>query len=354
MKKIMLLTVAFILILTNTAYADDQPQTIIKEYEFTTSDTSFNYDAPMEIVEDDIIYQRKNINYEIIKEEVIYTTETKTFSQEILKEGLPERDDTLFIDSIDVNEDGYIGLLNLKEIIYTERKVIGRSASHKTEYDLGLQVTKPKPLTTIDVLYFDEETNVNVLATLSFDKLKETTKPHWENNIHVQQMYRSIYEDEYLLNDETRLSFSSDKPQYESIEDKILSNMRLDPKSHIVTDSSWVVETSTEEGITSRLADFVIKRYVTGYKAIYSGSFDIPNMLVYDVTAIYESELSKQVSNGTEYTVKAIVIYEEVPIENNTITIVVGTTTGVIGLCGLVFFIIKRRKKKILKKRAQI
>ncbi len=355
MRKIMLLLVAFIFILTTTAHAEetnDQSQTIIKEYEFTTTSINFNYDAPLEIIEDGIIYTRKNIDYEIIKNETIYSIETKIFINEIIIESLTEQDDTLFECAMEINEDGYIGEISLKEIIYTERKVTGRTASHKVEYDYGLQVSKPESLSTIDVLYYDEETNVNVLVTLPFNKLKETTKPYWENNIHVQQTYRSIYEDEYLLIDGTRLSFSSDKPQFEGMENEILNNMRLSPEKNMITDSSWIGDASIEDDITSRLASFIVNRYVTGYKAIYSGSFDIPNMLVYDATAIYESELSKQEPNGTEYTVKAIVTYEEVNevIPKGNIPVIAGTSTGVLGLCGLVFFIIKRRKKKNNKK----
>ncbi len=348
MRKITLLLVAFIFILTTTAHADDQVKTVIKEYEFTTTNINCNYDAPLEIDDEGIIYTRKNIDYEIIKNETIYSIETKVFINEIIIEGLAEQDGTLFEDAIEINEDGYIGEISLKEIIYTERKVTGRTASHKVEYDYGLQVSKPEPLSTIDVLYYDEETNVNVLVTLSFNKLKETTKPYWENNIHVQQIYRSIYEDEYLLIDGTRLSFSSDKPQFKGLENEILNNMRLNPEKNMITDSSWIGDVSTTDNITSRLASFTVNRYVTGYKAIYSGSFDIPNMLVYDATAIYESELSKAVPNGTEYTVKAIVTYEEANevIPPNNIPVIVGTSTGVVGLCGLIFFIIKRRKKK--------
>ncbi len=350
MKKTMLLIVAFILILVSTAYANDKPQTIINEYEFTSRDMNFDYEAPMEITEGEIVYQRKSIDYEIIIEEPIYTTETKIFSKEITKEGLPKKDDAVFEDSIEISEDGYKGYLSLKEIIYTDRKVTGRTASHKVEYDYGLQAVKPDPSPTIDVLYYDEETNINVLVTLSFNKLKKTTKSQWKNNIIVQQTYRSIFNDEYLLNDGTRLTFLSDVPQIEGIEDKILSDMRMDNKNYMIIDSCWTDEAVTKEGITSRLASFTVKRLVTGYKAIYSGRFDIPNMLVYDVTAIYESELTKQVENGTEYTVKAIVTYEEIvetaPDMSDAIPILISTSTGIIGLCGLVIFIIKRRKKK--------
>ena len=351
MQKIMLLTAAFIFILITTAHADNQPKTITKEYEFKTTDTDFDYNAPMEIIEDDVKYTRKKIRYKKIKKTPQILIETKTFHNEIFKEGLKEKDDTLFKDSIEFSQGEYKGLLNLKEIIYTERKVEGRTASHKAEYDYGLQVTKPDPLPTIDVLYHDEETNVNVLVTLSFKKLEETTKSHWEHNIHVQQRYRSLYEDEYLLYDGTRLSFTTDKPKYEDIEDKILKQMRLDSEKHIITNSSWLRKIITINGKTSRLAAFVVKRYVTGYKAIYSGSFDIPNIIVYDATALYESELTKLIPDGIEYTVKAIVTYEkeaieEIPIKNNNMPIIVGTSTGIIGLCGLVFFLVKHKKKK--------
>ena len=111
MRKIMLLTAAFIFIFTNTAYADDQPLLIVKDYEFVTTDTHFDYDAPMEITEGDIIYQRNSIDYEVIREEPVYTTETKIFTEEITEEGLHEKDDAIFEDSIEINDDGYKGLL---------------------------------------------------------------------------------------------------------------------------------------------------------------------------------------------------------------------------------------------------
>jgi hypothetical protein len=205
---------------------------------------------------------------------------------------------------------------------------------------------EPTPASELDVLYHDEETNCDVLVTLQFQKLRKTTIPHWEENIVVEHMHRSIYEEEYLLNDGTRLSFSESKPIYDGIEEKLLSQMGLSTSTHRIIDSEWLSETTSEDGVTSRLAGYLVERNVTGYKAIYSGTFDIPDMLVYDATVIYEGNLSKQVESGAEYTVKAIVTYEEVQEKkNNTAAVIVGTSSGIIALCGLVVFL-KQRKKK--------
>jgi hypothetical protein len=352
-----------------TALAADESNTILKEYEFTTEGNEFNYDAPLEIIDDGIKYQRKDIEYEVLSKVSKVDTKSKLFKVEKKKEGLKAKDDSVFKEYIDINEDGYKGKILLKEVTYEDKCIRGRIASHKVEYDYGLQVEEPKPISSLDTIYHDEETNSDVPVTLDFIELKQTEKPHWEHNIHVYQTYRSIYEDEYLLVDGTRLSFDSDKPQYEGIEDKILKQMRLDPEKHIISDSKWLTKCVTKDGLTSRLANYTIKRYVTGYAAIYSATFDVPDIVSYDATAIYESELTKKVSIGTEYKVKAIVTYEkikpndkkeekkeekkvveiepetETPPKKSNVAVIVGTSTGVIVLCFLVFLLRKRKKK---------
>ena len=345
-KKTALLFIALLLLCT-TAYADDDIKTVTKEYEFTTTSEDFDYDVPETITEDETDYLLLGIEYQILNEETLYETQTETFSQEILMEGVEQDDDSIFEDEVTIDEVGYSGTIPIKEIIYSERIVTGRTASHKVEYDFGLQMEEPSPASELDAFYHDEETNCDVLVTLQFQKLKETRKPHWEANIVVEHMHRSIYENEYLLNEGTRLSFSERRPIYKGIEEKLLSQMGLSTSTHKITGSEWLSETSTEDGVTSRLAGYTVERYATGYTAIYSGTFDIPDMLVYDATAIYEGELSKQIETDTEYTVKAIVTYEEVrEKKNNTAAVIVGTSSGIIALCGLVVFLKKRKAKK--------
>ncbi len=346
MKKKTALLLITLLLLCTTVYAADETKTIIKEYEFTTKSEEFDYDVPETINEDEIKYILRGIEYQILNEETLYETQTETFLQEVFIEGAEKDDDSIFEDEVAIDEDGYLGSIPLKEKVYTERIVTGRTASHKVEYDFGLQSEEPTPASELDALYHDEETNCDVLVTLQFQKLKETTKPYWEENIVVEHIHRSIYEEEYLLNDATRLSFSESKPTYEGIEEKLLNQMGLSTPIHKITGSEWLSKTATEDGVTSRLAGYTVKRYVTGYAAIYFGTFDIPDMLVYDATAIYEGELSKQIEGGTEYTVKAIATYEEVQEKNNTAAVIVGTSSGIIALCGLVVFLRKRKEKK--------
>ena len=348
MKKKIALVLIMIMLICTTAYADDEIKIITKEYEFTTTSDNFDYDVSEVITEEETGYILQDIEYQIMSEETLYETQTETFSQEFFMEGVEKDDDSIFEDSETIEEDGYLGNIPLNEVEYTERIVTGRTASHKVEYDFGLQMEKPTPASALDALYHDEETNCDVLVTLQFRKLKETIKPHWEDNIVVEHMYRSIYEDEYLLNDGTKLLFSESKPTYEGIEEKLLNQMGLPNSTYKITGSKWLGEQVAEEGVTSRLAGYTVERLVTGYKAIYSGTFDIPDMLVHDATAKYEGELSKRIETGIEYTVKVIATYKEIQEEkrNNTPAVVIGTSSGIIALCGLVVLLKKRKAKK--------
>lgn len=356
MKKRMLLIITLTILFTITVSATESQKTTTQEIEFTTKSTEYTYDAPKEIIEDDITYKLIDITYQVISEESLTATLTNIFNDEVKNDGMMHKDDSIFDKEVMIEKDGYNGVIPLKEIIYTERKITERTASHTVEYNYESQVSAPEPAATLDVLYHDEETNINVLATLPFVKLKKNSKSKWEDNIQVEQLYRSIYEVEYLLVDGTRLSFNTDKPEYKGIEDKLLKQIRLDEEKHNIVNSYWKSDSVTIEGITTRLAGFIVNRYVTGYSAVYSGTFDIPNMLVYDAAAIYEGELSKEVDDGIEYTVMAIAIYEEIIDpelddetiidDNSLMKTIVAAASGFIVLCGLVLLLRKRKKKR--------
>ena len=343
-NKTTILLIILILVCT-TAYASDEEQMIIKEFEFKTTNEEFSYDVPNEITEDDKEYLLQSIEYEILIEEPVFETETRTFNREVFIENTEKDDISVFDETIYISEDGYEGIIPLKEIVYTERIITGRTASHEVEHDFGLQTEKPKPVPEVETLYHDVETDCDVLVTLQFQRLKETTKPRWEGNITVECMHRSIYEDEYLLNDGTKLQYDKAQPEYKGYEETLLKQMGLVPNKARITGSRWLGATVTENDFTSRLADYTVERLVIGYAAVYTGTFDIPDMLVYDATTIYESDLLKQIETGTEYTVKAIVTYERSPEKDNTVAVVVGTGSGVIALCGLAVFLKKKKKK---------
>lgn len=356
MKKKIIIIITLMILFSITVSATEPQKTITQEIEFTTKLTEFAYEAAEEIIEDDITYKLIDITYQVISEEELTTTLAKLFDDEVKNDGMMHKDDSIFDEEVMIEKDGYNGVIPLKEIIYTERKITERTASHTVEYDYKSQVSAPDPAPTLDVLYHDEETNIDVLATLPFVKLKKNSKSKWEDNIQVEQLYRSIYRDEYLLVDGTRLSFNTDKPEYKGIEDKLLNQMRLDEEKYNIVDSYWINESVTAEGITTRLAGFIVNRYVTGYSAVYSGTFDIPNMLVYDAKAVYEGELTKEVDDGIEYTVVAINVYEEIIDpelddetiidDNSLIKTIVAAASGFIVLCGLVLLLRKRKKKR--------
>jgi len=346
MKRLTAALLILLMLIPNIVFAEEQQElrTITKEYQFTATSHVFEYEPQKEIKEDGIKYQFKSIDYELIGETDLFVSTEETFTHEIEQLGMSEKDDTVFAEFIEVTEEGFEGEIPLKEITYTEILITGRTASDTKEYAYGLQSTKPIPPDTLDVLYHDDETNSDVLATLNFLKLKESNA-QWEDNIHVEQTYRSIYEDEYLLIDGIRLFFNSDKPDYEGFEDELLAQMRLKKESYRIVDSKWLGEAQTSDGQTIRVARYIVNRYVKDYTGIYTGSFDLPNIIAYDGKAVYEGVLENQEPNGKEYLVKAIVTYEQIPqpVKKNIAPIVAGASGGVIGLCGLVFFLIKKR-----------
>jgi hypothetical protein len=355
MKRISAVLLIMLMLCPNLAFAEE-PQvlrTITKEYEFNTKSFDFEYtqgasfEPPEEITEDGAIYKFKSIVYELITQKELFLTEQVTFYHEVENKGMVEKDETIFEEIIQINDESFEGEAVLKEVTYAENVIKDRTASTTESYDYGFQSSKPIPPDTLDVLYHDESSNSDVLTKLNFVKLNESNA-QWEDNIHVEQTYRSIYVDEYLLNDGTRLVFNCDQPEYEGFEDVLLEHMRLKKENYRIVGSKWIGDIKTSEGQTTRIAQYTVNRYVKEYSAVYSGSFELPNILTYDATAHYVGDIEKQVPDGIDYTVKAIVTYEEkpIPIKKNLTPVIAGTTGGVIGLCGLVFFLIKKRNKE--------
>jgi hypothetical protein len=341
-----LVTLLIILMLIPSAALAEEPQelrTISKEYEFETTNYVFEYEPSQEIEENGLTYLYKSIDYEEIDREDLFIESEEVISKEVLIEKMPLQDDTAFevilIDEDSDNKDE----MTLQEISYTESLIDGRTAETTQSYNYGEQIVKPAPPPTLDVLYEDKESDSDILATLDFVRLEEKNA-HWEDNIHVEQIYRSAYEDEYLLVDGTRLLFTDDSPAYEGYEESILTQMRLDPISYKIVGSKWLSDAITVSGQTTKVAEYTVKRHVTEYSAIYKGQFNLPNLLAYDGLALYEAIKVEKKQNGRNYTVKATVTYQEKPVKDKKpiAPIVAGVTGGFVGLCGVVFLLKKR------------
>lgn len=296
MKKATIFLLVFMMLIPNQAFADEKPkelEELIKEYEFISTETDYNYKSPNQITEDEKVFNLRDIEYEIISEKQLYTTVTEVITKEVIEEGLTE-EDSLFAESIEVDEDGFVGVIPLKEIIYSENIETDRIGSHTATYDYGFQSSPPDPSKTLDVLVTDKRTGMDVLANLPLSDLKSGASS-WENNMHALQIYRSIYEDEYLLTDGTRLSFLSDKPEFDGFADSILLVMRLSSDDYRIIGSAWIDDLSSSDGSYMRTAEYEVERLLTDYIAVYSGSFDLPDILTYTATAVYEGELTEAV-----------------------------------------------------------
>ena len=339
-----------LMLIPSIAFAEEtesELESVTREFEFTSNTSDFEYTPPDQIAADEKVYYFKDIEYDLLSEEKLFTTLTESITKEVTEAGLSEKDDSLFAETMEIDEDDFVGTIPLKEIIYTEEIETDRVGTFTTEYDYGYQPSEPDAAKTLDVLVTDKRTGLDVLAILPLVELKIGSTA-WEDSVHSIQVHRSVYDKEYLLSDGSRLSFLSESPEYEGCSDILLSDMRLAPEDYRITGSRWLNELSSSDGNYTRTAEYTVERLVTSYTAVYSGSFDLPDILTYTATAVYEGELSKEEPNGMEYQVKAIVTYEEKPVKKNTAATVaiVGGSSGVITLCGLSFILMKRRKQK--------
>ena len=320
----------------------DENGNIVQEYVFEGDSRSSKYtEAPREIEVKGKVYYRGDINYEVMEEKE--TIEAKTFERQEPKEGMYAKDDKRFPESIEVDSDGYKGTIERKRIVYVPRKVTGRTVKHEDTYDYGYQTYIPEPLPILESLYYDKHSKCEVLAPLTYIGIRQVEDWHWEDNFTAEQLYKGIDADTYFLRDRTSLSFDAEKPEYEGIEDRLLAQMRLDPEHYQIIDSKWLTKKTKDGNVYSRQALYIMKRYVARYVASYSGTIDIPNILVYDATAFYEGELERVKIGGNKYTIKATVTYTPEP-PNNTWKWITGGCAVV--LCGLVFLLIYKKRKK--------
>lgn len=350
MRKIILLVLIFLILVPNMALAEEtnlELETVTREFEFTSNTSDFDYTPPDQIATDEKMYYFKDIMYELLSQEKLFTTVTETITKEVTEAGLSEKDDSLFAETMEIDEDDFVGTIPLKEIIYTEEIETDRVGTYTTEYDYGYQSSAPDAAKTLDVLVTDKRTGLEVLANLPMVKLK-IGSTSWEDSIHSIQVHRSTYQDEYLLSNGVRLPYSAEIPEYYGCYESLLLDMRLSPEDYRIIGSRWLNQLSSSDGNYTRSAEYTVERLVTHYTAVYSGSFDLPDILTYTATAVYEGELTKEEPNGMEYQVNAIVTYEEKPAKKNVAATVaiLGGSSGFIALCGLSFILMKRRKQK--------
>ena len=300
MKRTIASLAAAILLLCTTAqpaYAtSENPDSITREYAFVSQTDDFFYDAPSQVSENGRVYFRQDVRYEVLGQEPLFKTEEKTFTHEELLTGLSRQSEDKFSEEYAIDEDGYQGSVPRKAVTWTERTKQGPARQYAAEVDLGDQVDVPVPLKEREVVYRDAASNADAIAVFPLKDVKMTAPFRWLPN-HTATLVVRVGD---------IMSIDEASPAWQGKEAQLLALMRLDPQKYIIRAAAW--SGSALDG--TRTVVFTMDRYAAHFVAIYEGKVQGQDAVTYDGTARYEGVLTKDVPDGVEYAVKAIVTYQ--------------------------------------------
>lgn len=244
--------------------------------------------------------------------------------------------------------------LGLTRVVWSSAKETGRKASYAVIYSFGDQVQGVKAPSAIRALYFDRDTDTNVLARLSL--IRQIATPSAPSTQTERFFHVSTDASAYPLFAGARLPYSATAPVTSGpgVSDALLASMYYDPALYSVAGAVWDGPKTDKAGVYGRWAVYMLRRTGTEYSAIYGANVSLPDVRVYDGVAYYSADATAVAAAKRADTPTATITapgHLAPPRRPNQprheIWPFVAAAAGALAASGLVVFWYRRRRKKL-------
>ncbi len=329
MKRLITVLAATLIFTTQVAASNE----IVKVQEYETTDKSEVYLFDEIITENDVEYQLKNLEREVVS----VNTKQKTLTYQ---KNLGEYSSSLSPEET-ITVDGVTYTFN--RLIQDTTVITGRTGTYEYSVKYENVLAEPQAPELLQVSFEDENTNKTVTADVTLQNVIKESEFQWVDDVQITAKaypYNSLF---YMLG-ETKIPHNDQNPTIAGYENAILSALGLSDTQYALTYAEWNGDVQTDNnGEKYREAVIYGKRYVATYRADYKGeNLSLPDMPGTLAVAEYTATVPDETT--TTYRIKATALYEhkENPI---TVPLVVGSSSAVV--CGIFLFVWFKRKNTL-------
>ena len=331
MKKILSILLSLLTVLsfpTLCAFADDKASDDTYTETYTVSYDEYGSFTPKDEIE---INGNK---YKFMRFNIVNDNK-KTF--EITVDNLQKKEYTAPENIINPNDPTQSG--KLIKTTFSENKKTRRNTvvSKEVTYSKAqLDYIIPE---TYKTDYKDDKSGQTISAELKLSETKKST-PYWINTDSLEGVvtgYDALYYD--LDNSNAQIPKNEKQPEFKGYESAILKSLNLNDTNYKIIGSSWSGDAYyNSDGILCRNCIYNAQMKVCDITATYSSIVDLPDIVTYTATSVYEDE------KDSKYTINAE--YEKVQSKINPVVVAVSIGAGLIILAGLIAAILIYLSKK--------
>lgn len=310
--KSLFLCASLVLSLSNISYAQetepfeqDSVQELVQEEEYRSTNKDEKKSFPENILDGSKSYKLKNVDYEILEEAPITTTE-KLYSE---KHSDPIDSKEAYTPPESIPSNGIT--MNLikteeEEIISQERYV--QPVTARNIYEFGIRREKIPDTKTVTVIN-NHTGNPETLVLPLKEVIQEEGK--WVP-VKLNLVFKG-YDSEYYQLDGEFIPYNDEKPAIKGYENAILKAAKADPTQYHIVDINWEGPSYDNNGLLERKAMADTERFVYGCTANYEGQIEHEEIKQKIYTSFYEG--NKTIQTGkTEYLIRATAVYTPIPI----------------------------------------
>lgn len=330
MKKIISIFLSLLMVFASTTvitYADTLNDDIYKTT-YTVNYAEYDSFSP----DNEIVVGKENY---ILKSFRIIDKNTEVF--EVINNDLENKEYTAPDNAVNPNNQQQNGKLLYTTITQYKKSDRNQLVTQNVDYTaLPINDTAPSIFKTE---YVDPEANQVIEVELKLTDAKKSNS-YWINSDGLNGSvtgYDALY---YTLNNsDIQIPKSENQPTYIGYENSILKSLNLNEADYRITDSSWSGDTYyNAEGILCRNCIYDAQMKVCDVTATYSANIDLPDVVTYTATSIYENE------DANQYIIEAE--YEKVQDKISPTVIIVSTAAGLLILAALIAIILLYLSKK--------